>query len=60
MNTIPVLSNAPKSYGIDSVAIPAAAQSFFSYPTTRATKYGLRLLLTIYQLRAAALQVRLD
>ncbi len=57
MNTIPVLSNAPKSYGIDSVAIPAAAQSLFSYPTTRATKYGLGLLLTIYQLRAAALQV---
>ena len=27
-----MLSNAPKSYGIDSVAIPAAAQSYVQLP----------------------------
>jgi hypothetical protein len=32
INTIPMLSNAPKSYGIDSVAIPAAAQSYVQLP----------------------------
>ena len=32
MNTIPVLSNVPKTFGIDSVAIPAAAQSYVQLP----------------------------
>ena len=32
MNIIPVLSNVPKSYGFDSVAIPAAAQSYVQLP----------------------------
>ena len=32
MNTISVLSNVPKSCGIDSVAIPAAAQSYVQLP----------------------------
>jgi hypothetical protein len=32
MNTIPVLSNVPKTFGIASVAIPAAAQSYVQLP----------------------------
>jgi hypothetical protein len=32
MNTIPVLSNVPKTFGTDSVAIPAAAQSYVQLP----------------------------
>ena len=32
MNTIPVLSNVPKTFGIDSVAIPAATQSYVQLP----------------------------
>ena len=32
MNTIPSLSNVPKSYGFDSVAVPAAAQSYVQLP----------------------------
>jgi hypothetical protein len=32
MNTIPALSNVPKSYGFDSVDIPAAAQSYVQLP----------------------------
>jgi hypothetical protein len=35
MNTIPPLSNVPKSYGFDSVAIPAAAQSYVQLPNHR-------------------------
>jgi hypothetical protein len=32
MNTVPVLSNVPKIFGVDSVAIPAAAQSYVQLP----------------------------
>jgi hypothetical protein len=32
MNTTPALSNVPKSYGFDSVSIPAAAQSYIQLP----------------------------
>jgi len=41
MNTIPVLSNVPKSYGFDSVAIPAAAQTVgFIFVTLNRTLYA--------------------